>query len=77
MEVKHTVTKSLRTTVRNGLELLAITLVFLLPLAVTAFALIDTELSFWETVIFGVVGTLVWWGLCWFAFWFKIEYLYE
>lgn len=72
MEVKNPVTASVRTKVRNSLELLAIAFAMLLPLAVTAFATMDTNLSFWEIFICGVVGTLIWWSLCWFAFWIII-----
>ena len=72
MEVKNPVTVSVRTTVRNGFELLAIAFAILLPLALTAFATMDTYKSLWETFIYGVVGTLVWWSLCWFAFWIII-----
>jgi hypothetical protein len=72
MEVKNPVAISVRTTVRTCLELLIIAFVILLPLATTAFATMDTNLSMWEIFICGVVGTLIWWRLCWFAFWFLI-----
>ncbi len=72
MEVKNPVTASVRTTVRTGFELFAIAFAILLPLAVTAFATMDTNLSMWETFTCGVVGTLIWWRLCWFAFWIII-----
>ena len=72
MEVKNPVTTSVRTTVRNGFELLAIAFAILLPLALTAFAMMDTYISFWGTFICGVLGTLVWWSFCWFAFWIII-----
>jgi hypothetical protein len=72
MEVKNPVTASVRTTVRNGFELLAIVFAILLPLAVTAFTAMDTNLFFWEIFICGVAGTLIWWSFCWFAFWIII-----
>jgi hypothetical protein len=32
----------------------------------------DTKLSMWEIFTCGVVGTLIWWRLCWCAFWFIV-----
>ena len=72
MEVKNTVTTSVRTSVRTGFELLAIAFAILLPLAITAFATMDINLPIWAIFTGGVVGTLIWWRLCWFAFWFII-----
>ena len=72
MEVKNPVTVSVRTTVRTGFELFTIAFAILLPLAVTAFATMDTKLSVWEIFTCGVVGTLIWWRLCWCAFWFIV-----
>ena len=72
MEVKNPVTSSVRITVRTGFELLAIAFAILLPLAITAFATITINLSTWAIITYGVVGTLIWWRLCWFAFWFII-----
>jgi len=72
MEVKNSVIVSVRTTVRNGLELFTIAFAILLPLVVTAFSLLDTNIPMWEIFTCGVVGTLIWWYLCWLAFWFII-----
>jgi hypothetical protein len=72
MEAKNPVTVSVRTTVRTGFELFTIAFAILLPLALTAFATMDTNLSIWVIFICGVVGTLIWWRLCWYAFWFII-----
>ena len=72
MEVKNPVTVSVITAVRTGFELIAIAFAILLPLAVTAFATVDTNLSVWEIVTCGLVGTLIWWRICWFAFWIII-----
>ncbi len=73
MEVKNPVIVSVRTTVRNGFELFTIAFVILLPLALTAFAAFDTNISMWEIFTCGAVGTLIWWYLCWLAFWFIVE----
>ena len=72
MEVKNSVIVSVRTTVRNGFELFTIAFAILLPLAITAFLSLDTNISIWETFICGAVDTLIWWYLCWLAFWFII-----
>jgi hypothetical protein len=72
MEVKNPVTVSVRTTVRTGLEIFSIVFAILLPLALIAFITMDINLPTWEIFICGVVGTLIWWRLCWFAFWFII-----
>ena len=72
MEVKNPVTASVRTTVRTGFELFTITIAILLPLAVIAFATMEINLPIWVIYTCGVVGTLIWWRLCWFAFWFII-----
>lgn len=72
MEVKNFVTISVKTTVRNCFELFTITLVILLPLALTAFAILDTDISRLEISICGVAGTLVWWCICWCIFWFIV-----
>ena len=72
MEVKNPVTASVRISVRTGFELFTIAFAIILPLALTAFATMDTNISFWETFIGGLVCTLVWWSLCWFAFWIII-----
>jgi hypothetical protein len=72
MEVKYPVTASVRTTVRNGFELFTITFAIVLPLVLTAFASLNTEISTWEIVTCGVAGTLIWWCLCWFVFWFIV-----
>jgi hypothetical protein len=72
MEVKYPVTSSVRTTVRNGFELFAIVFAIVLPLAVTAFTILKTDISIWEIVTCGAAGTLIWWCLCWFAFWLLI-----
>jgi len=72
MEVKNFVTISVKTTVRNCFELFTITLVILLPLALTAFAILDTDISRSEISICGVAGTLVWWYICWCIFWFIV-----
>ena len=72
MEVKNTVTASVRSTVRNGFELLVISFAILLPLALTAFATLDTSVSRLETFTCGAVGTLIWWYLCWCIFWLII-----
>jgi hypothetical protein len=69
LEFKYPVTSSVRTTVRNGFELITIVFVILLPLAVTAFTKLNTDISTWEIITFGAAGTLIWWCLCWFAFW--------
>lgn len=60
-------------TIRNGFELFAIAFAILLPLAATAFAALKTDMPIWEIVIFGIAGTLIWWFLCWFAFWVIVE----
>jgi hypothetical protein len=72
MEVKYPVTASVRTVVRNGFELLTIVLAIVLPLAVIAFTALETDISKWEIASFGLIGTLTWWYLCWFAFWLII-----
>jgi hypothetical protein len=69
MEVKHPVVVSVKKTVRNGFELFIIAFAILLPLAITAFAALKTDISTWVIVTCGVTGTLIWWFLCWFAFW--------
>jgi hypothetical protein len=71
MEVKNS-TVSVRTAVRTGFELITIAFAIILPLAVTAFATVDTNISVWEIVTCGLVGTLIWWCICWFAFWIII-----
>jgi hypothetical protein len=71
MEVKNPLIVSVRTTVRTGFELFIIAFVLLLPLAVTAFATMYTNLSIWEIFTCGI-GTLIWWHICWFAFWIII-----
>ena len=73
MEVKHSVVVSVKKTIKNGFELFAIAFAILLPLAVTAFAALKTDIPTWEIFIFGVSGTLIWWFLCWFAFWVIVE----
>ena len=50
MEVKYPVTESVRTTVRNSLELFTIAFAIVLPLAVTIFATLNTDLPTWEIV---------------------------
>jgi hypothetical protein len=45
MEVKNFVTPTVKTTIRNGFELFVIAFVILLPLAVTAFATLSTNIS--------------------------------
>lgn len=72
MEVKNLVKISVRTTVRTGFELSIIALAILLPLTITAFATMDTNIPMWETFTCGVAGTLIWWRLCWFIFWFIV-----
>ncbi|MDQ1253846.1 MAG: hypothetical protein QG646_3038 [Euryarchaeota archaeon] len=72
MEVKNPVTASVRTTVRTGFELLTIAFAILLPLALTAFALMDAYLPKCEIFICGLVGTLIWWRISWFVFWYVI-----
>ena len=72
MEVKNPVRVSVRTAVRTGLELIAIAFAILLPLAFTAFAMMETNLSFWKIFICGLVGTLIWWRLSWYVFWYII-----
>ena len=69
MEVKNPVTASVRTTVRTSFELFTIAFAIILPLAVIAFATMDINLPIWAIFTCGVVGTLIWWRLCWFAFW--------
>ena len=69
MEVKYPVTASVRTAVRNGFELIIIALAITLPLVVIAFTSLETNISKWEIVACGSIGTLIWWYLCWFAFW--------
>jgi hypothetical protein len=68
MEVKYP-TASVRTTVRNGFELFTIVFVILLPLAVIAFTKLNSDIPTWEIITCGAAGTLIWWYLCWFAFW--------
>jgi hypothetical protein len=72
MEVKNPVTISVRTTVRTGFELFTIAFAILLPLAVTAFASVNTNLSISMIFTCGVVGTMIWWCICWFTFWLII-----
>jgi len=72
MEVKNPVTASVRISVRTGFELFTIAFAIILPLALTAFATMDTNLSMWVIFTCGVIGTLIWWRLCWFAFWLII-----
>ena len=69
MEVKNPVTASVRTTVRTSFELFTIAFAIILPLAVIAFATMDIDLPMWEIFTCGVVSTLIWWRLCWFAVW--------
>jgi hypothetical protein len=72
MEVKNPVTAAVRISVRTGIELFTIAFAIILPLAVTAFATMNTNIPLWEIFTCGAVGTLIWWPLCWFAFWFMI-----
>lgn len=72
MEFKYPVKTSVRTAVRNGFELFAIVVAIILPLAVVAFTTLRTNISIWEIATCGVIGTLIWWCLCWFAFWLII-----
>ena len=72
MEVKYPVAASVRTTVRNGFELITIVLAIVLPLAVIAFTTLETDIAKWEIATCGLIGTLIWWYLCWFAFWLII-----
>jgi hypothetical protein len=72
MEVKNPVTASVRTTIRTGIELFTIALAIILPLSITAYATMNTNIPLWEIFTFGAVGTVIWWHLCWFAFWFMI-----
>jgi hypothetical protein len=72
MEVKNLKAISVRKTVRTCFELFAIAFAILLPLAFTAFAMMETNLSFWVIFICGLVGTLIWWRLSWYIFWYII-----
>ena len=72
MEVKNPVIASVRTTVRTGIELFTIAFAIILPIAVTVFATMNISIPMWEIFTCGAVGTLIWWRLCWFAFWFII-----
>lgn len=69
MEVKYPGAASVITKIRNGFELLIIAFAILLPLAAIVFAISNTDISIWKIMTGGVVGTLIWWNLCWFAFW--------
>lgn len=72
MEVKNPVTASVRTTVRTGIELFTIAFAIILPLSITAYATMNTNIPLLEIFTFGAVGTMIWWHLCWFTFWFMI-----
>ncbi len=73
MEVKDSVTTSVIKTVRNSLEVFAIIFVIVLPLAVIAFATMNTDISAWKIVTCGIAGTLIWWSFCWVTFWLVVE----
>jgi hypothetical protein len=72
VEAKYPVATAVRTKIRNGFELFTIAFAIVLPLAVTAFAISNTDTSMWKIMICGALGTLIWWYLCWFAFWFVV-----
>jgi hypothetical protein len=72
VEVKYPVKTSVRTAVRNGFEFFAIVVAIVLPLAVVAFTTLETNISTWEIATCGITGTLIWWYLCWLAFWLII-----
>jgi hypothetical protein len=72
MEVKNLVILSVKTTIRTFFELFIIAFAILLPLTITAYATMATNLSFWAIFTCGVIGTLIWWRFCWFAFWIMI-----
>jgi hypothetical protein len=72
MEVKYPVAASVIIKIRNCLELFTIAFAIVLPLAATAFALPNKDFSMWKIMICGALGTLIWWYLCWFAFWFIV-----
>jgi hypothetical protein len=71
MEVKHPVATSV-VIIKNCLELFTILFAIVLPLAATVFAISNTDFSMWKMMTCGALGTLIWWYLCWFAFWFIV-----
>ena len=72
MEVKYPVKASVRTAVRNGFELFTIVFAIVLPLVVIALTTLKTNISIWEIATCGLIGTLIWWYFCWFAFWLLV-----
>ena len=67
MEVKHPVS-----TLKKWLELLVIAAVVVMPLALIAFIGMKTTTATWELITLGSMGTLVWWYVCYVAFWFLV-----
>jgi hypothetical protein len=67
MEAQHPVRK-----LRMGLELAVLALVAIAPLVMIVYAWITTDISKWELLAIGGIGTLLWWILFYFAFWLVV-----
>ena len=54
--------------VRIGAELSVTAIALVLPIIAIALAVTMTNIPNWEILVFGGVGTLIWWAMCWIAF---------